>query len=100
MRNLSLYQLVCPTVVALIVSCGLLIEPVAAQEPAGQRQELSEQQLLDELGKIQGRVSIPDPKATTLQQPQGRDYQTFERTAFPWVAGFVIVGLLLLIGIY
>lgn len=100
MRNLSLYQLVYPTVVALIVSCGLLIGPVAAQEPAGQRQELSEQQLLDELGKIQGRVSIPDPKATTLQQPQGRDYQTFERTALPWVAGFVIVGMLLLIGIY
>src|SRR5690606_16709283 len=82
MRIWSLDRLISPVVVAFILALGLMGTPAWAQsttasDPAAQA--VSEQQLLDELGKIQGRITIPDQKAATLQQPQGRDYQTFQR---------------------
>ena len=61
---------------------------------------MNEQQLLDELNKIQGRVSIPDRKAATLQQPQGRDYRGFHEGALPWIGGIAIIGMLLLLALF
>jgi formate dehydrogenase subunit gamma len=55
----------------------------------------SEQQLLQELNKLQGRVSIPDHKAATLVQPQGRDYQSFHERYLPWIGGLLIIATLL-----
>ncbi len=104
MRIWSLYRLVSAAVAAFILAFVLWMAPAGAQERAPVNnpgaQGVSEQQLLDELGKIQGRVTIPDRKATTLQQPQGRDYQTFERTALPWVGAFIIIGTLLSIALF
>ncbi|MFQ6180766.1 formate dehydrogenase subunit gamma [Sinorhizobium meliloti] len=104
MRIWSLYRRVSAAVAAFILAFVLWMAPAGAQERAPVNnpgaQGVSEQQLLDELGKIQGRVTIPDRKATTLQQPQGRDYQTFERTALPWVGAFIIIGTLLSIVLF
>jgi formate dehydrogenase subunit gamma len=55
----------------------------------------SEQQLLQALGKLEGRVTIPDGKAAILQQPQGRQYQDFHERILPWSAGILIVGTIL-----
>jgi formate dehydrogenase subunit gamma len=54
-----------------------------------------EQQLLQELNKLQGRVSIPDSKAAVLEQPQGRGYQSFHERYLPWIGGLLIIAVLL-----
>ena len=63
-------------------------------------QSVTEQQLLDELQKIQGRVSIPNTAAGLLEQPQGRDYRQFHETALPWIGAIVILGMLVLLALF
>ena len=58
-------------------------------------QSVTEQQLLQELRKIEGRVTIPDPNAGVLLQPQGRQYQTFHERVLPWLGGVAIILMLL-----
>jgi formate dehydrogenase subunit gamma len=89
---------------AILMAIGLAVAPAAAQDAATGNnptaQAVSEQQLLEELGKIQGRISIPDRKAATLQQPQGRDYRGFHEGALPWIGGIAILGMLLVLAIF
>jgi formate dehydrogenase subunit gamma len=80
------------------------LPPAAATSPSGAdptAEAVKEQQLLRELGKLQGRVSIPDYKAATLEQPQGRTYQFLHERVLPWVAGaLMIVTVLALAAFY
>lgn len=104
MLNCRHGRLISPAVAALVLALGLLIVPAAAQQsPSANNptaQAVSEQQLLDELKKIQGRITIPDAKAATLQQPQGRDYRRFREGALPWIGGIAILGMLLLLALF
>lgn len=104
MRIWSLGQLISPAVAAFILAFGLLVVPVEAQEATTgtnpTANAVSEQQLLDEFDKIQGRITIPDKKAATLQQPQGRDYQSFHEGMLPWIGTIAIIGMLLLIALF
>src|SRR3712207_1572949 len=59
-----------------------------------------EEDLLNRLQKLEGRISIPDGKAAILQQPQGRDYQQFHERLLPWIGGIVILGMLLALAIF
>jgi formate dehydrogenase subunit gamma len=61
---------------------------------------VSEDQLFRQLDKLTGRVSIPDPKAATLQQPQGREYQQFHEGKLPWIGAVLIIGMLLALAIF
>jgi formate dehydrogenase subunit gamma len=54
-----------------------------------------EEDLLNRLQMLEGRVSIPDGKAAILQQPQGRDYRQFREGWLPWIGGIAILGMLL-----
>ena len=75
----------------------------AAQSPSGANptaDSVKEQQLLQELRKLQGRVTIPDQKAATLEQPQGRSYQFFHELLLPWVAGVLLVGMLVALALF
>ena len=70
----------------------------AQQPPSGTNptaMSVKEDQLLRELNKLQGRVSIPDGKASLLEQPQGRDYRGFREGALPWIGGIAVLGMLL-----
>lgn len=104
MRDLRLGRLISPAVAAVILAIGLLVAaPANAQSPSGSNpteQAVSEQQLLEELQKIQGRVSIPDAKAATLEQPQGRDYRGFREGALPWIGGIAVIGMLLVLALF
>lgn len=104
MRDIRLDRLISPAAVAVILAIGLLAAaPAMAQSPAGSNpteQAVSEQQLREELNKIQGRISIPDQKAATLEQPQGRDYRGFREGALPWIGGIVILGMLFLLAVF
>jgi formate dehydrogenase subunit gamma len=75
----------------------------ATQSPSGANptaDSVKEQQLLQELGKLEGRVTIPDRKAAILEQPQGRDYQFFHERLLPWVTGILVIGMLLALALF
>ncbi|MDX1731666.1 MAG: formate dehydrogenase subunit gamma, partial [Aurantimonas coralicida] len=72
----------------------------AQADPSGQNptaEAPTEQQLLNALqgGQISGRVSIPDSKAAVLEQPEGRDYQSFHEGWLPWIGAIAIIGMVL-----
>lgn len=104
MQVWRLGRLISPAVGALILAFGLLVVPAGAQEsPSGSNptaQAVSEQQLFKELQKIQGRITIPDTKAATLEQPQGRNYQGFREGALPWIGGIAILGMLIVLALF
>ena len=81
-----------------------LIAPVGAQQPTPVNPTASavkEEQLLQELQRVQGRISIPDKKESVLIQPAGRDWRAFHEVALRWIGAISILGmLLLLVGFY
>jgi formate dehydrogenase subunit gamma len=86
----------------LIIFCSA---PALAQSEKDQTvnptaQSVQEQQLLQELRKVEGRVTIPDPKSRILEQPQGREYQTFHERILPWLGAIVILGMLVALALF
>lgn len=81
---------------AILLLVGLAA-PVQAQQPSSVNPTASsvkEQQLLQELNRIQGRVSIPDKRSGMLEQPAGRDWRNFHEVTLRWIGGIVILGML------
>ena len=94
---------------ALVLTVCVLAGPAFAQADGMSQagtgsnptaQAVNEQQLLQELQKIEGRVSIPNTAAGLLQQPQGRDYRAFHEGALPWIGAILIVGMLVLLAVF
>src|SRR5207302_655256 len=55
----------------------------------------------EQMHKLQGRITIPDYKAATLEQPQGRTYQFLHERVLPWVAAvFIVLTVLALAAFY
>jgi len=72
--------------------------PAAATSPSGANpttDAVNEQQLLQQMHKLQGRITIPDYKAALLEQPQGRTYQFLHERVLPWAAGILIIATIL-----
>lgn len=84
--------------------CTLLLlvmaTPASAQQVNPTASAVKEQQLLQELNRIQGRVSIPDQRSGVLEQPQGREWREFRMVMLPWIGGIAIVGMIALIMIF
>jgi len=79
------------------------VAPISAQQPASVNPTASsvqEQQLLKELGQIQGRGSIPDVKSYVVEHPAGRDWRHFHTVTLKWIGAIAILGTLLLIVIF
>lgn len=74
--------------------------PVSAQGVNPQAAGVKEEQLLQQLQTVQGRISIPDSKAATLIQPAGKEWRDFHRTVLPWVGGIAIVGMLAVLVVF
>ncbi|TIL90658.1 MAG: formate dehydrogenase subunit gamma [Mesorhizobium sp.] len=93
-----------PQAIAALMTLTLLVAaPVYAQTASGSNptaQAVSEQQLLDELQRIEGRVTLPNTAAGLLEQPQGRDYRSFHEGWLPWIGGIAITGILLLLALF
>jgi formate dehydrogenase subunit gamma len=87
-----------------------LIVAVAAPATAQQRNpdssvnptasSVREDQLLNELGRISGRCTIPDQKACTIEQPAGRDWRHFHEVTLRWIGAISILGMLALLVIF
>ena len=72
-----------------------LTGPASGSNPTAQA--VKEEDLLRSLkggDHIGGRVSIPDYKASILEQPQGRDYRQFREGILPWLGGLAILGMI------
>lgn len=80
-----------------------LAAPVQAQQPGlvnPTASSVKEQQLFQELNRIQGRVSIPDHRSSVLEQPAGREWREFHTGALRWIGGIAILGMLAAIVIF
>jgi formate dehydrogenase subunit gamma len=74
--------------------------PAAGQQVNPTASSVKEQQLLQELNRIQGRVSIPDQRSGVLEQPAGRDWREFRNVTLRWVGGIAILGMLTLLVVF
>ena len=90
---------------ALALIAVLGFGPASAQSPSGSNptaQAVKEEELLRRLQgePIGGRVTIPDPKASILEQPQGRDYRGFHEGALVWIGAIAILGMLIALAVF
>lgn len=62
---------------------------------------VTEKQLLDalkpETPAVTGRITIPDKRASTLIQPEGREYEDWRRTTLPRIGAISIIGMLVVL---
>ncbi len=85
---------------------ALLLLIMAAPAPSSAEQinptasSVSERQLLQEMDRIQGRVSIPDQRSSVLMQPAGREWREFRNVVLRWIGGVAILGILAVLVIF
>jgi formate dehydrogenase subunit gamma len=83
-----------------IVALG---QPGNAQQPTSVNPTASavqEDQLLRELNRVQGRVSLPDRKSGIIEQPAGRDWRYFHDVTLKWLGIISIIGVAALILVF
>ena len=86
--------------IRLTVGAAAFLLVISVAGPSGAQQinptasSVKEQQLLQELDRIQGRVSIPDQRSGVLEQPAGREWREFRNVTLRWVGGVAILGML------
>lgn len=94
-------------IVALVLA-AIVLTPAGAQaqarNPDGSvnpsASAVKEEQLLQELQRIQGRVTIPDRKAAVLEQPAGREWREFHQVMLPWIGAIAILGMLAILVVF
>jgi formate dehydrogenase subunit gamma len=92
-----------PTIFALVAMLVLALPAKAQEQPDRinpSASVITEQQLLDQLVRIEGRGSIPDKKSYVLEQPIGRTWQVFHQVYLPWIGGVAIVAILSLLAVF
>jgi len=62
--------------------------------------EVHEQQLLGEMRKLQGFITIPDTRASTLVQPDGRNWRDYRRGPLLWITAACVLGMLALLLVF
>jgi len=90
----------------LAFSAGAVLLLVSASTPCVAEQinptasSVKEQQLLQELNRVQGRVTIPDQRSGVVEQPEGRQWRAFHNVALRWIGGIAILGMLAVLIIF
>ena len=96
----------------LLLGAVLLLTIFAVAPPASAQQRnpdasvnptassVKENQLLQELKRIQGRGTIPDARSYTIEQPAGRDWRHFHEVTLRWIGAISIVGMLAVLIIF
>ena len=78
---------------ALLIGAAAPAMAQTAPRAPSMAEEMEVQALLRG-GSIQGRISIPDEKAATLIQPEGREWREFHNVTLAWVGGIAVLGML------
>src|SRR5258708_8868045 len=81
----------------LIIAASI---PSSAQQINPTASSVKERQLLQELNRIEGRVSIRDQRSGVREQPAGRDWREFRNVTLRWIGGIAILGVLALLVIF
>ena len=92
-------------IASFVLALALAGVPALAQQPSSVNPTASsvkEQQLLEALKAgtpgagttLQGRITIPDPNARNLIQPQGQAWRQMHQGLMPWVGAIAILGTL------
>jgi formate dehydrogenase subunit gamma len=90
---------------ASLVVAMLAWQPLAAQTASSDApvdpdaSAVQEQRLLQQAPRIQGRIDIPDRKASVLMQPAGREWVYFHEVILHWLGAIVILGMLALLAL-
>src|SRR5580704_16508169 len=76
--------------IAAVPVCAQKLGPDGAPNPdAG---VINQRTLLEQAPRIEGRIDIPDVKASVLIQPAGRTWDYFHEVILHWGGAIVIVG--------
>jgi formate dehydrogenase subunit gamma len=93
-------------VVALLVFSTMFAAlPAGAEQPSPQQpvdpdaSAVKEQTLLQQVPRIEGRIDIPDKKASVLIQPAGRQWDYFHEVILHWLGAIVILGMIVLLAL-
>jgi formate dehydrogenase subunit gamma len=87
----------------MFLACAAAVLPAAAQQPSSVNptaDAVKEQQLLQQLQRIQGVGSIPDTKAYVIEQPGGRNWREFHEVWLHWIGGIAVLGMLALLIVF
>ena len=87
----------------LAMLAGPAVSPGSAQQPSSVNPTASsvkEQQLLQELQRVEGRITIPDQRERVLIQPAGQDWRAFHQKTLPWIGAIAILGMLAVLVIF
>lgn len=92
------------TGLALMLAVALAA-PVSAQQVNPTADSVKEQQFLDALknnpqAELQGRITIPDAKAATLERPAGREWRAFHQGTLTRIGAAAILGMLLVLAVF
>src|ERR1700756_1956479 len=89
----------------VLILLGVAASPVCAQKlgpdgaPNPDASVIDQRVLLEQAPRIQGRIDIPDVKASVLEQPAGRTWDYFHEVLLHWGGAVVIIGTILLLGL-
>jgi len=87
----------------LLLSLALAVAaPAGAQQVNPTAKSVQEQQFLDALkgnpsAELQGRITIPDTRAATLERPAGRDWRAFHQGTMVRIGAVSVLGMLILL---
>jgi formate dehydrogenase subunit gamma len=74
-----------------------------AKSPSGSNptaSSVTEQKLFQELDRLSGRVTVPNPQLAMLEQPQGRSYQSFHERWLPWIGAIALLGMIAILLVF
>jgi formate dehydrogenase subunit gamma len=77
-----------------------LVGTVEAQTVTPTASAVKEEQLLSTMKQVEGRISIPDQKASVLMQPAGQEWRNRHNTTVFWVGAVSILGMLLVLTLF
>ena len=96
----------------IVAAMALALVVAAVAAPAGAQQRnpdssvnptassVTEEQLLQEFRRIQGRGTIPDTRSYVIVQPAGRDWRHFHQVTLRWIGAIAIIGMLALLVVF
>src|SRR5882762_2693196 len=98
-----------PLVAAVLMGLALTAGSALAQDRPVRNPDTSvnptasavhEDQLFRELDRVTGRVSIPDRKAGTLEQPAGREWRELHQVTIPKYGAYGLLGMLVALALF
>ena len=77
-----------------------IAQPMQAQTVTPTASAAKEEQLLSTLKQVDGRISIPDQKASVLMQPAGQEWRKVHNTTMFWVGAVSVLGMLIALTLF